>query len=444
MSFFRSLVAPILGGTLTLLLAACGTPPIEPRLNPPEVRLGPVLELLKVNAAQDLVRVVSNAPDQVHVLIASKPLRQVLYIAVGPKGIIEQQLIRANVSPSTIDATFDGQGRLHVLIDSEHLVLENKAWRAAAPTVWQDAGVTVERPGFVHGAHQLLWTFTAFGKDMGATPGRRVWRGGGGGYPAGAFLIYPWNEQTRKAVVVADGAGGDIPWNVPDPQSKFDTSIIDAVADSAGTVHLVYATGYNVDLAGTFSFLSGLVTREAAELSLRYVRLDTKDLRSATPTTFEPPKQPDEVHLLRDIAGSRRLDWPYTHTRLPLAVDPVTGSALLGDRWFVKGDKWTALNLTTSAFPVGSPPEKIAAAGHDRFHAIAIANIDHRFMGRTGIEYSMLSKGEWSSPLWLSTAGTLSLMGPTVVDMASTGNGNAFVVWSTENGFVGRWVEHTR
>lgn len=440
----RYLAAFILGSALTIFMAGCETPPAKPppQLNPPEVRLGPVLDLLKVSTTQDIVRVVSSTSDQVHVLIASKALKQVIDITIGLNGMVEEQVVRSDCSPSTMDATLDGQGQLHILMDAEHWVLKDQKWRESAPTIWQEAGITVERPGFVHGAPQLVWTFTAFGKDIGSMPERRVWRGAGGGYPAGGFLIYPWHEQTRKAVLVVDGAGGASPWNVLDPQSPSDTLIVDAQSDAAGTIHLVYATGDNVDLADTVSLLSGVVTRKAGRFLLHYVRKQIKDLQTATPNPSNPLKKLDKVQLLRGITGSRQLDWPYTHTRLPLAVDPVTGSALIGDRWLVKGDHWTEVMNSSSVFPMGSPPEKISATENDNFDAITIGNIDQRFLGRTGIKYSRFSKGEWSAPLWLSVAGTLSLLDPPLVDMASTGNGNTFVVWSTAHGIVGRWVEH--
>ena len=64
---------------------------------------------------------------------------------------------------------------------------------------------------------------------------------------------------------------------------------------------------------------------------------------------------------------------------------------MLGNYWLVKGDRWIEVK-ESSPFP--SRPMQIAAAGNDKFHAIAIGNIDARFGGREGIMYLTFSNGE--------------------------------------------------
>jgi len=434
-SMVRFFFALNLGCALALLLGGCATTAIEePLRNPPDVRPGPLLDLLKAGTGQDAVRLLSSSAEQVHVLIASKTLKQVLDITVVPDRVLSQQVVRSDISAAAIDATIDEQGRIHLLIDSEHLVLAGKVWRASTSSFLQDAAVTIERPAFVQGGGPLVWTFTAFGKDIGAAPGRWVWRGGGGGYPAGAFLLFPWHEQTRKAILVAEGAGQAAPQNVIDPESPRDTLVIDAATDAAGHVHFVYAMEDNVDLAGTDSLLGGFLTRGAKNVSYDYGRVQARDLQPASANPPDSPERPHEVRLLRNVTGAHRLD-----ARLQIAVDQATGDVLLGHWWLVKGDHWINVN-STSPFFAHPGPVQVSAAGSDRFHGVAVGNIDHRFAGRSGIEYSMLSNGKWSSPLWLSRAGTLSALGTTVVGMVSTGNGNAFIAWSTDNGSVGRWV----
>lgn len=434
----RSCLALTLLCVLTILLSGCATTQEAPQRKPPDARLGPVLNLLKVSIGPDKVRVVSGPSNLVHVLIASTALRQVLDIVVQPDGTIEQQVIRSNVSPSTLDGAFDAQGRLHVLMDAEHAVLEDGQWRTSISTAWQNAGINVQNPAFAHGAHNLIWIFSVLGNDMGAKPGRWVWRGSGGGYPAGGFVVYPWYEKTTKAVLVSDAAGRETQWNILDPQSERDTLIVNAASDASGNIHLVYASGYNLHLAGNTSFLDGLLGRHAAEVKLYYARLAIKDLQSAGSGKPDTPGAVKEIRPLGNISGVHQLDWHWTHPNCALAVDPVTGTAMLGNYWLVKGERWMEVKKS-SPFP--SLAMQIAAAGNDRFHAIAIGNIDARFGGREGIMYSMFANGEWSGPLWLSITGTASVFNPAVVGMSGVKSGNAFVAWATENGIVGRWIE---
>lgn len=422
---------------LLLVAAGCATAPAVPQGKPPGVRLGPVLDLAKFTTGEDRIQIVSGPADMVHVFIASAALRQVLEIRVRPYGPAEKQVVRSDVMPSSLDAAVDAGGRLHVLMDAEHLVWDGGQWRTA-DTVWRQTGIQAERPRFVRGNRDLAWTFTALGEQMGVTQGRWVWRASGGGYPAGGFLVYPWFEKARKAVLVADGEGKVRPWNVLDPHSKLDTAILDALFDDAGNVHVIGATGSNIHLLGDTSFLNEIAGRRAGrDIRYFYARVEAGNLRAAGSAAPGAPDQGKEVLQLIDITAQRPLDRPF-----PLAVDPMTGTVLLADRWLSRAGAWTELK---SPSPFGyNPPLRSVSAGNDDFHVIAGGNIDARFAGRAGIQYAMFSKGEWSAPVWLGVAGTASLLQETRVGMARIGNGNAFVAWSTADGFVGRWIERDR
>lgn len=167
----RFLAALVLEVACTLFVLGCGSAPPAPPLMAPDVRLGPTLDLLRMaTTGQDKVRLVAEGADRVHVLIASAALAQVFHVVVGPDGVAAPQVIRSNARPSKLDGTFDATGRLHALLDEEHLVLQDGRWRSSERSVWQDAGVKADRPSFVQGARDLVWTFAASGASMAQRP----------------------------------------------------------------------------------------------------------------------------------------------------------------------------------------------------------------------------------------------------------------------------------
>lgn len=417
------------GAAVALCLAGCssGPPPPVQRATP-AVQPGPLLNLLPDGAGLDRVHLFAGSDDQVHLLIAATHPGQVLHVVVKPTGALPPRVVRSGGIPSAaIDGWLDANGMLHILLDDEYLVQEGEATRAATSAPWQTAGVRAERPAFVPGCDQLTWTFTTFGRDIGTTSGRWVWRGGGGGYPGGAALLFPWHEQTRKAVLVPDRPGAA--WNVFDFASRLDSVIVHTAADRDGDIHVVYSTGYNVDLAGRTSLLGGILTRAPERVTHHYGRLKAADL-AGDPSGPGASDQRVDSRGIRAVDGILALDRPT-----PIAVD-AAGTVLLGDRFLLRNERRLPIH-DESPFGGAGLLHAVATAGTDRFHAVGSGNIDGRFAGREGVRYAMLGDGTWSASLWLSDPDRPPRGG---IRMVATRAGNAFVIWRSRDGLVGRWI----
>ena len=385
-----------------ILVAGCAATPEKtsiPAALPPKVRLGPVIELLKGPTVRDNVRAVASRDGSVHVLIASTELHAIHEIVVPRSGPIERRTIRSDGSPSKIDAAFDARGRLHVLIDTEHLVAEGRAWRRVGQTPWRAAGLETVAAGFVPGAPDLIWKFSVSGRAVGAASRMDVY--GFGGFGAG--IIWPWFTQGTRAVVVAETETGFGPWVVIEPQGNLDTSVVDATADAQGNVHLVYT-----------KTRGGL----AAEATYRYVKVDAASLRSARDAAPAPAEPGKPSGPFKAVEG-RQVD---------------KGSTAIGES--LRHPPATPMPRSFKAV--------VARDAGDTLHAALVAEALDPWWGKHfPIRYFTLIDNAWSAPVDLGFADVSSFWGYiwAAVDIAGAGRGAAFVVWPMEHAIVGRWVE---
>lgn len=418
---------------LAAALLGCSTPSATPETSPtigrpparaPDVRVGPLIELLAVETSRDKVKVVAESADQVRVLVASTELQNVLELVVRPEGVVQRRVVVAQASPWGIDAAFDAAGRFHALIDTEHLVLEGGGWRASERTPWGAAEVTAMRPAFfVAGAPNLTWAFHVRGGDVGA-PGRlEIWAAGG----AAGAIMWPWFTHGKRAVVVAETSTGFGPWAVLEPQAKLDTRAEALAADAGGAVSVRYTASGGGLFGGT---------------QQRYAHIRAAVLgrgEAAIPGVFEA--QVGKARY-RGVTGGVAAD---SYSRA-LAADPESGLALIGLSWLQRGDDWIVgpLELPFKVRP-SNLDVRVAAAGGDAFHAIVSAAApgqkDSLFAW-----YLLLSEGAWSAPVPLGPTGVASFWGTgwDAYGIAGLPGGRAFVVWPTERGIVGRWVERGR
>lgn len=397
------------------MLAGCATggPPAEPAAPPAAIGLGPVVTLLDDPPTTDSVRVVPARDGSVHVLVASNGPRIVREIVVSPSGEVQhRRTLLSDVSVSSLDAAFDRQGRLHALVDREHLVFEQGAWRKSTRTPWEGFESKPTAARFVANAPDLVWSFAIDGREIGASGRWEIY--GFGGYGAG--IIWPWFTRGSRAVFAADSPSGFGPWIVIDPEGSMDTWIIDATADEAGNVYVAYTTsrGGMVPASGRY-----------------YVKLGAEVLAGRDGVEWTRPGVQASLPALRAVKG------------IPLGAEAV-----------VRGESAYRPNY------VPYPPHffggavngglRMSTSVSQRPRALVVAEAHDKWLGRGfPIQYVEFDDFRWSSPIEVGLAdrGNRAIFGGSIwraYDLATTDNERTFVVWPTAKGIVGRWIDPRR
>jgi hypothetical protein len=218
---------------------------------------------------------------------------------------------------------------------------------------------------------------------------------------------------------------------VLESQAKGDTQVKALAADHGGAAYVRYtlATG-------------GIGGKSEG----RYAYISTALLGGTEGTvsgTSGAPGQDGGRGQPRGIAGGvdDEKDCPSA-----LAVDPGSGIALVGLRMLLSGRDLIAgpLDLPLEVGK-GNPDVRTAAAGGDAFHAlVTAAEVGQR--DPSFAWYLLLSEGKWSAPIQLGPIGVASFWGTgwDAYGITSLPNGTAFLVWPTEAGIIGRWVERIK
>lgn len=397
---------------MAIMMAGCATraPPAEPAAPPAVVVLGPVIPLLDVPPTTDRVRVVPAPDGSVHVLVASNGPRVVREVVVSPSGEVQhRRIVLGDVSVSNLDAAFDRRGRLHALIDQEHLVFEQGVWHRSDQTPWQALEWRPHRARFVPNAPDLVWSFEVDGSKVGASGRWEIYGFGG----MGAGIIWPWFTRGERAVVVADLPSGFGPWIVIDPEGPMDTRVTDATADDGGNVYLAYAA-----------------TREGMipAAGVYYVKL-AADL----------------------LAGSDGVEWRRTGVDGSLRTVRAVKGTPLGAQAVVRGESAYRPHY------VPYPPHFFGGVGALRMstnvlqrpRALVVAEARDKWFGRGfPIQYVEFDDFRWSSPIEVGLAdhagGSLLRSIWDAYDLGTTGSGRTFVAWPTAQGIVGRWIDAPR
>lgn len=412
----RSII--LLASTLLLLTGCASTPPATPSasLPSPDIRLGPVLELLPFKTASDRIDTLLDDQGDAHVFVAVASTKEVHHLLVSPDGTVQDEPVESGASPSAISAAFDREARLHLLLDDRHLVREGDAWTVSHDTPWEAAGIKIRRPGFAQGKRGLVWAFTVGGREVGAQ-GRWDWYGFGG---PRAAIIFPWHSASEKLVLVPEADMAEPLWYVLDPQDNLDASNAMPAIDDNANLHVVYAAS-------------------------RGGMAESAQPRYAHVTLMPPPPRPTQN--VPDEATGRRELYPFGGSQIPFinweragllqassAVDPVSGTVLVvranAASLALTHGKWT-LPLKLPLPRYWEP--RLVAAGGDAFHLITVA--DSRVL------YLLYAHGNWSAPVELGQAKVASGSMWGALGIASNGHNRAFAVWPTETGIVGRWVE---
>jgi hypothetical protein len=401
-------------------------PKSQPR--PPDIEVGALIDILKVETGSEKVKVIADSEGQAHVLVSSEKLQKVLEIIVGPDGVVNRRVIRSGPIPNSIDGAFDAQGRLHVLLDTEHLILKDQEWQASSQTPWHESGLKVGDMRFVPNAPDLIWVFQVNGADI-DTPLRTDFYFIGG---YGGGIILPWFTHGSRAVLVSENSGGYGPWFVLDPQRKESTYATNFTSDRQANVYIIYERQ-----GGTSD----------ANVSYYYSFIDSRILRDnevSIPGVTEIQSGSRRIRAFEKGNSGLVQQGPGGEIDKQVAADPESGTALVGMRYLVRGKTWSApidSPFSSKVFRVGLVP-----GGQDSFHALVVGKPLHPWRGKNfPVQYLMFSAGAWSAPIELGHADTFR--GGNVMDaagIAAVGMNSAFLIWPTEQGIVGTWIQRSK
>ena len=407
--------------TLALSLGGCAhEPPVGPMRPSPAMRLEPRLDVLGFRTSHDLVTTLLDSQGNAHVIVAAGSSKQVYHAVVSPNGEIQRELVAAERSPSSISAAFDSVGRLHLLMDDIHLMREVAGWTADANTPWDMAGIEVRQPRLAQGRDGLVWTFLVDGKEVGAR-GRWDWYLLGGAFAA---IVVPWHSGSEKLVVVPEAGTAEPLWYVLDPQDNRDARNFMAVADDHGDLYVVYESSR---------------TALVADEQPRYAQIQLK-----TPKAKEEPLPANlpRSTTLCPVSGKQIVSMPPGLAELhqySVAVDPDSGTLLV-----VRAHQ-PAFALTRGTW---SPPlrlplslfwePRLAPAGGDAFHLMTVKE--------DRVLYLLYTPDGWSAPIELGQTQVAEAYGSIwgALGIASAGHNRAFLVWPSETGIVGRWIQGDR
>lgn len=399
---------------LILFLTGCSaTRAPSPQLKQPEVTLGPILEVLKVETGSDKVRVVPDPNGQVHVFVASKKSDQVLHVTVRDNKVSEPKIVQTKVSPSRIDGAFDRKGKLHALIDTKHMILEDNTWQPSPLTPWTGTDVDVSGARFVPGATELIWAFEVQGRDVGSPLRMDIY--GFGGYNAG--IIWPWFSRGTRLVLTSEDHLDC--WNVFHLSERFDSLPTALVSDRQGNIHVIYT-----------KTLGGILTDIHTH---SYLSINARELAP------DPEKYPNLMHIkikdralqIQEISGSQIPG--RRNLNSGITVDPESGVVLAGMRLLIKGDMYTD-SIQAQSYSIWS---HLVPAGKNTFHALYYGDSGNPFV------CSLFPTLEWSAPLQIGASGGKSFFRTPsweAMGLASIDNNKAFATWSMPHSIAGRWI----
>lgn len=404
---------------LVLCLAGCAhQEPAKPLGREPAIKLGPELELVSFKTSTDRTAAVLDNAGNAHVFVAVGSTREVQHVIVLPDGSVQRERVSTDHESSSISAAFDRENRLHLLMDTTHMVREASGWTQDAYTPWDAAGVTARQAKLVQGRDGFVWAFLVDGKEVGAS-GRWDWYVIGGAFAA---IVVPWHSGSDKLVIASPSAKSAPAWYVIDPQDNLDADNALFAADAHGNLHVVYSAA-QVTLARVEQTRQVLIPLATAMPQQTSLPADT--LRNAT---------------LYPVSGTPLLATRSTASlnQAAVAVDPESGLLLLVNAHqaattFADGVWSRPIPLPLSNFwePL------LAAAGDDAFHLLTVAD------GK--VLYLRFAQNDWSAPVELGHTEVATTFGVVwdALGIAAIGQNRAFAVWPTERGIAGRWIEGT-
>jgi hypothetical protein len=285
------------------------------------------------------------------------------------------------------------------------MVLEDDIWRRSDQVPWQASGLHPEAARFAPGTAALVWLLRMGGEEVG-TP--RQW-----GIAVGGGIAIPWFSHGIRAAVVAEFPGGYGPWLVVDPQKTYSTKVFDVAEDNQGNVHLIYES---LDLERLPHWQPP---------SHRYVKLEADLLRGIRDVDARISEGAKPLISVQAVEGQ------------PIEAELVFGGRTSNGPAFVPLFKRYFGELS-------GPMYRLSSAATEPLQAVTVGRPRDTWWGKDfPILYLAFSGDAWSTPIEVGLANVSSFWGWIwdAYDIVSAGQGAAFVVWPTDHGIVGRWIE---
>lgn len=405
-------------------LNGCASVPpkiVNPGAVPPKVNIGPEIQMMTVSAKA--VSAVIDMNGKAHVLIATSNSRELHYLVISPQGVVQSEIMKQTGSFDHIDMAFDGEDRLHAIVDNDHLILEKGVWSKIPENRCQR---------FVQGGKNLFCTFAVSGKDVEARGRWDIYFFGAGGYGGGAFIAWPWYARPSKLILARKTPTGWSDWTVLDRETGLDIQTFKALPDDSGTVHVVYESGRKGYMVYPYSQLA--YTR--IESTVGIVKSDKINRQDAGKT--ESQKSVAEIQGdVFNVPG--RFDFQH----YDMAVDPETGIVLLAYR-DISTDSYHSCLIHKREIDCGSEFLSglyfgiyLAAAGDHGFHAL----VEGSARSQALLYYLDYRNNRWSSPIEIAE----SLPVSELVKLISDRSGRALLIWPKKGKILAaRWIEPIR
>lgn len=296
---------------------------------------------------------------------------------------------------------------------------------------------------FVPNAEELTWNLLIPRFRTGARARLRL-HSDGGSPPY--RLIFPVIDRGVKLAFVSEVDPTYRTWTVIDPKERSTVFTSVCGADNRGTIHALYGASTG---AGR------------AKHKLRYARFSANSTAPETEEGLQTIKTPSDDIWMRAVTGKDIVPSGDIGDHEPaMSVNPETGNVIVLARGFTMVLAEGSILSDSIPFPVSifSKP-RIIPAGNSQFHAVVVGKIGKRRDRVFPVQYLHFSGSAWSAPVTLGYAvptlvpyiypsvpiygdtAVIGLARALTVDIASENHHKAFVVWRSNNGAIGRWIE---
>jgi hypothetical protein len=421
---------------LCYLITGCATTPqriVNKDSVPPKVDISPEIELSAASATG--VSAVMDMNGTAHILLALSDPHELQYLIINPQGLVHNEIIRKTGSFENLDAAFDRKGRLHAIVDAEHLIYEGGEWRTVPENPCKK---------FVQGGKDLVCTFTIKGVEVGS-PGRWDIYGFGG---PGAGCIWPWYTHPVKFVLMRETLSGWSDWTILDRNTKLDLETFKAVSDDYGTVHVVYQSGRGGVIA------AGAGSAKTGPSQIGYARLEsTSGIWQSDSGDVRDPDHRDPKRIFAETQGdviNLRGFCGLCGDSYDVVVDRETGILLVAYRGNDYDYRSYNSCLIQNGLPIDCKTDFVPGSFIDIYLASGVEHGFHAVVkgvvqgsART-LHYLEYRNNNWSSTVEVGDY-VNGWRAWELVKLISDRSGRALLIWPKEGKRLSaRWIEPSR